>query len=599
MVAYWHVWTTAGSTVGTTTSDPAQSMWFLSWTSYALTHGLDPLHSASLNAPFGVNLLANTGMQLLGVLGTPLEAAFGPLVTYNVLLTLAMPLSALAMYALACRYVRRRGAAFLAGLVYGFSPYMVGQGSVHLHLVFAPFPPLVWLALDELVARRRRSPVLVGAALAALLAAQFFVSIEVFACTVVLAAVTLAGLAALHPSQARAVLGRAATGLGTAAAGSVAVLAYPVWFTLRGPAHIAGPIQLFPELYRADLVSAITPTSNQLFGPAAWKAVGDATLGGNLAETGAYVGVPLLAVALVVALVRRRRPEVQAAALVAAVAWVLSLGSRLVVHGTPSATAKGGLPLPGALLWRLPGFENAQPIRLSLFVFLGCAVLLAVAVDAVAAPGRWPEPSDPARGQRTIGRALRAGPAGASAMALLVAAVAVAPLVPAWPYPAGRVPVPGYFTSPRHPAVRGVTLVYPFPSFGVDRAAPMLWQAEAGMRFQMPGGYALVPQAGTRVATATRASLTFTSFSELFEGTAPPRTPRERAALRAEWAAWGVRTVLAAPSGKRPERALAFLTWVVGARPAVSGGVRVWRLPAAPPSPVPTARAGPVPGRPA
>src|SRR5437588_8225321 len=52
-------------------SDPAQQTWFVAWTSFALTHGHNPLLTAYLNVPAGANLAINTSMPLLGVLGLP------------------------------------------------------------------------------------------------------------------------------------------------------------------------------------------------------------------------------------------------------------------------------------------------------------------------------------------------------------------------------------------------------------------------------------------------------------------------------------------------------------------------------------------------
>ena len=77
----------------------------------------------------------------------------------NVALTLAPVLSALAMFALLRRWVRWAPAAFVGGLVYGFSPFLVTELALNqLNIAFLAIPPLVVMALDELLVRQRRSP---------------------------------------------------------------------------------------------------------------------------------------------------------------------------------------------------------------------------------------------------------------------------------------------------------------------------------------------------------------------------------------------------------------------------------------------------------
>ena len=52
------------------------------------------------------------------------------------------------------RYTTWIPAAFIGGLLYGFSPYMVGQGEGHIFLMLAPVPPVMFLLLDEILVRQ-------------------------------------------------------------------------------------------------------------------------------------------------------------------------------------------------------------------------------------------------------------------------------------------------------------------------------------------------------------------------------------------------------------------------------------------------------------
>jgi hypothetical protein len=71
----------------------------------------------------------------------------------------------------------------------------------------------------------------------------------------------------------------------------------------------------------------------------------------------------------------------------------------------------------------------------------------------------------------------------------VLSVVAVISLIPAWPLANGSVAVPTYFTSTAVDRIPlgSVALISPYPS--VYELPPMLWQAEAGMRFKIIGGY--------------------------------------------------------------------------------------------------------------
>ena len=122
-----------------------------------MAHGHNPLFTNYANYPHGVNLLNNTSVPLLGVVGAPVTWIWGAIATYNFWCTVALAGSAFAAYVLVRRVVDWGPAAFVAGLLYGFSPYEIGQ-SGHLNLSFVVFPPLILLCLHELVVTQRGRP---------------------------------------------------------------------------------------------------------------------------------------------------------------------------------------------------------------------------------------------------------------------------------------------------------------------------------------------------------------------------------------------------------------------------------------------------------
>ena len=135
--------------------DSGQEVWFLAWGAHALTHLLDPIRSNFLNYPWGVDLADNTSMPLAGAIATPITLLFGPITTFNVVFSLAFAGSATAMFFVLRRFTTWMVAAFIGGLLYGFCPYMVGQGEGHIFLMLAAVPPVMLLLLDEIIVRQR------------------------------------------------------------------------------------------------------------------------------------------------------------------------------------------------------------------------------------------------------------------------------------------------------------------------------------------------------------------------------------------------------------------------------------------------------------
>ncbi len=380
VVVYWQAWSTGVATHLQLGGDQFANVWFLRWTPFALLHGHNPLFTTYANYPFGVNLVTNTSAPLLGVLGMPITLLFGSIATFNVMSTLAVAGSATAGYAFARRWTTWRPSAWVAGLLYGFSPYMIGQASGHLNLTFVVLPPLILLGVHEVVVRQQWGPRRAGIVLALLVTAQFFVSSEVLASTVVIASIGVA-TAAVVGRRAVADHWRRAV-QGTVWAGGVAavLLAYPVWFAVKGPGSISGPIQLVPQAYRADLLGLLYPGAFVRLAPSGLTRT-SSVFANSPVENGSYLGITLVcAVVVSVVVLWRRSPVVRVAAVVGAAAWVLSLGGALVVHTAPGASLDG-FPLPERIFTKLPLLSNTIPVRYSLYVSLFAGLVLALALD--------------------------------------------------------------------------------------------------------------------------------------------------------------------------------------------------------------------------
>ena len=154
IVAYWSVLPDPTGRLAGSTADFAQSVWFIGWVPHAMNHGLNPFFSGAMYVPTGVNLAQNTASPFLGFLTYPISLLASPLVSANLLMVLAMPVSATAAFLVLRRWNVWGPAAALGGAIYGFSPYMVSQGLGHVELVFIPVPPFIALTIEAILHRR-------------------------------------------------------------------------------------------------------------------------------------------------------------------------------------------------------------------------------------------------------------------------------------------------------------------------------------------------------------------------------------------------------------------------------------------------------------
>ncbi len=554
-----------------TLPDQVDQVWFLKWSEFAIAHGLDPFFTHWQNYPHGFNVVVNTSMIALGVVFSPITAAFGPVVTWNVLGPLALALSAVSMCIVLRRWTRWWPAAFTGGLLYGYSAYSAANMG-HLFLCFVPLPPVVFLLVYEIVFRQRWHPVKTGAVLGVLCAVQYLISSEILVSTMVIGATAVLvylivcrnDMAPKWPYMKRGVTSAVIVG--------GVLLLYPVGFTLFGPGGIQGSPQTPRNLavFHGDLLSALIPGIRLYRSPV--QPI-------NAYGASMYLGIPLALLLVGTVVWLRHRGIVVLAAVMTVVALVLSMGATLFVDGHDT-----GVPLPFTVLGHLPLFDGFAPDRFALFSALFAGGILAVGIDALHVRV--------VTARRAIRLAAPWRSLMAAALILCLVAVVLVPLIPDARDASVPTPVAPFFSSSEMGAIPpgSVVLAYPYPQSWQDVPArlqsvddALLDQAVSGMRFSIIGGYGWRPRWG--YVTAEPSVLEPLSVETLFNGsfygtaTAAQFALLKRSNLVADLRNFlrlhHVDTVIVLPLGEHPAYVTARVTAAIGT-PLHTGGVTVW-----------------------
>jgi hypothetical protein len=434
-------------------ADPSLYMWSLAWWPYVLQHRVHPFLTKLIWAPYGLNLAWVTCMPLLGAVAMPLTTTLGPLATFNLIMLVLPPLAAFSAFLLCRRLSNSFPAALLGGLLFGFSPYMLGQFLSHLNqLLMFPLPLAIYLGVRRFEGDLSRSRFVV--LLTLVLSMQFLLVLEPFAMFTFVAAVILLIALRIASRENRQYLLRLISEISVAYLVTAVLMSPYIYFYF---AYGYPKVPLWPsEMFSADLLNFIVPTTANAIGILSPLQSISRTFSGNIFEQGACLGIPLLTI--MIRLMQRHRGDFAMKLLAATVALscLLAVGPLLHVAGRPV------LPMPWRVIEKLPLLKSAIPARLVVCAFLALAITFTL----------WF--CDPLTGatEKAIGT--------------------VATLILMMPHPsaafwATRAPLPQFFrdgSASRLLTRDDIVLPLPFGPNGMD----MMWQAESGMNFRMASG---------------------------------------------------------------------------------------------------------------
>ncbi|MGI5237434.1 hypothetical protein [Dactylosporangium sp. CA-139066] len=539
-----------GRTMPSKPGDRAQAEWFLAWAARFVTHGGNPFHITQLNAPSGVNAMANTSILALGIPMSPITLLFGANVSFDILIVLGVAGSAAAWYWVLSRHVvTNRTAAWVGGLVGGFAPAVTSHAQYHPNLVAQYVVPLlVWRSFKLLEPGRS---VRNGLILAALVVFQVFINEE----TLFLAALATALFLLLYALQrrdlVRAALKPLAAGLGVAAGASLVVLAYPLYYQFLGPGSYHGG-EPYMTTFRMDVLGLTTYGSNSV--AERFRQYGSIPLPFGAEEHG-YFGWSLILLLLALIVWQWHDIWVRCLTITGVVFSVLAWGNPLLVKGHSTH-----IPGPFALLEHLPLFDTLLPTRLGEVTNWAVTPLIAICAQRLFE---------------------LQGLAGRTRKILLVGVLGAA-LVPAAPMPiktVARPPVPSFVSSGQWRDYVGpgrTVLVVPLPQW--DFEAGIYWAASTDAALPLSHGYFLGPADGIKghhafVGPVPRPTDKLFSTA-MWQRVVPTVTDADREQAKADLQYWRVSLILV-PDGAKWTASRLTVEQLFGPGRA-TGGLTMW-----------------------
>jgi hypothetical protein len=529
--------------------------WALANAVRVVVRGHNPFFTEQLNAPNGVNMIANTSAYGLTIPLVPITMLFGPHVSFAVMVTISLAATAYAWYWFFNRHlVSYRLAAFVGGAFCGFGPGMISQANAHPNIAAQFVLPLILSRVLRL--RQPGRVVRDGVVLGLLITYQAFLNEELLFFLALSCGLFLAVWAAHRRAEARQALRYLLAGLGVAAAVAGALLAYPLYMQFAGPQTYHG-LWNGARLFGADLLSFTQFSAASL--------AGDPTAAGqfsqNSAEQNSFFGWPLAIFCILVTVLMWRRVVVRGVVALAVVFGFLSLGPVLLVRGRPHPN----VPTPFQLLHRLPIFDSVIATRLALVLIPVVGVLLALwTAHVLAVPGT-----------REYRRRFR----------LVALAVIVAVLLPLAPT---RLAVDTRFSNPpfitqgtwRQYVTPGHTLVpVPIPTFAFGAMDGMQWASTQEVGFALPGGYFLGPdptKQGTGMFGAPQRPSTRILVKVLRSGNISAVSERDKMQMRADLTYWRAAILVLDPDRRNAEALRQITSDLVGFQPTMINGAWVW-----------------------
>lgn len=362
---------------GAVEGDVPVYIWNLWWMKHSLLEWHSPLFSDFVFAPYGVSLAFHAFVFLKAFVAVPLQALMSAWTAYNLLILFTFAMAGYAMFLLARHLTGDLYAAWVAGLVYAFSPYMLTRGLGHLNYLSGEWIPLYILCLMRLLETRQRCWAVAGSAFLLLTAyCEYYYLIY-------LTLFTVFYLGWRFWRDKRELLHREFL-RGFALMGILSLSGFaPILWILFGTTqsdYLYGGWGATAKL-GADLLAFVTPPPGSFLYGDMGAGLYQVFSGGNAVEGTVFIGFTVLGLVGFCAVRLRYIEEIKPWLWGTLGFFLFSLGPLLHVGGDfvfSLGPVRFALPLPYIILRYLPLVKGARvPARFDIMVMLGLAVLVA------------------------------------------------------------------------------------------------------------------------------------------------------------------------------------------------------------------------------
>jgi dolichyl-phosphate beta-glucosyltransferase len=537
-----------GAILAHSLQDQNQWEWFFGVTADNVSHLRNPLFTDYQNMPEGVNLMANTVMLGLSVPLTPVTLLAGPTVTLALVFTLGLAGTAWAWYWLIHRRLTEsRWAAAVGGALAAFAPPMISHANAHPNFVVLFMIPVI---IDRALRLCEGKNIVRDGVLLGLFAAyQVLLGEEPF----LLAAMGMLIFALVYAfydrETARKAVKPLAKGLGIAAAVSLPLVAFPLYWQFFGPQSYHSV--LHGENGAGNPLRALTEYSaRSLFG----DADNAGKLSMNTTEQNAFYGWALLALAAAITVWMWRRTVVRALGITAVVAAVLSLGPKVEIQ-TLGITVPG----PWAVMRHLPLLESVIESRVAMVCAPAFGLLIALALDKFIGFS--------AREHRVLG--------------YMAVAAALIPIIPLPLVVKDREPVPTFITAGHYKDyVKDGQSLVPVPLPDPMTGQPLHWQSSTGFGFKLAGGYFNGPDGPDKVGIyGAKPRMLSSLLSDIRWGSpSPVVTAGMQEEARRDLAFWNAGALVLPERQKNAKELRTTITELLGKEPEKVADSFVWRV---------------------
>ena len=348
-------------------TDPEQFIWYYNWWPFAIIHHLNPFISYYVWYPKGYNLAWSTSIPTLSLLMLPVTLLGGAVLSYNLIAILSPVLAATAAFMLLYYLTKQYLPSLIAGYIYGFSSFVLAQLLGHPQQYAIFLLPLALLAYLMLV-QKRLKPLHFIMLSVVLLLLQTGISLETTMTFMLFSALTWG---AFYCQKAyRQILKPTIKYLLYTFSAYLVVLSPFIYYLLAGLKNLPNTIHPMTA-FSLNVANLFIPTPISLIGGHSFAPISHYFIG-NIAENGAYMGLPLLLILLYLTIKYWKNTLLKTLVICLIIIGIAAIGPRLHLIGQTGAS----FWMPWAIVSHLPLIDAAQPDRFSVYFFLITAVLI-------------------------------------------------------------------------------------------------------------------------------------------------------------------------------------------------------------------------------